>query len=225
MYLSRLTLNPRSRQIRRDLADLHQLHRTIMSGFPDTDDAAARHAHGVLYRLEPLTDGPPKLLVQSSTEPAWQLDDHLLPGTAIETKDIGPFISALAVGDRLRFRMLANPTRKVARHTPDGDRRRQGRRVELRTDAQQRDWLARQATRHGFQIPTTEGGDLDVLITGLGRHSGRRPSPDSAPVIAVGALYEGHLDITDLEAFRKVMRDGIGPAKAYGYGLLSVARV
>ncbi|MBX5446264.1 type I-E CRISPR-associated protein Cas6/Cse3/CasE, partial [Sphaerobacter sp.] len=33
MYLSRLILNPRSRDVRRDLADCQQLHRSVMSGF------------------------------------------------------------------------------------------------------------------------------------------------------------------------------------------------
>lgn len=222
MYLSQLTLNPGSRRVHRDLADLQQLHRTVMSGFPKTDDPQPRQAHAVLYRVEPLAHGPPRVLVQSHTAPLWQLDEHLLPGTIVETKDISPLIAALGVGDRLRFRLLANPTRKIARHTANGERRRQGRRVELRTEAQQRDWLAGRAGRHGFEITTTEVGEPDVLITPLGRHRGRRPTPDSAPLIAVGALYEGHLRITDLEAFCAAVRDGIGPAKAYGYGLLSI---
>src|SRR5215210_161188 len=129
MYLSRLTLNPRSRQVRRELADLQQLHRTVMSGFPNTDDPQPRRSHGVLYRVEPFIQGPPQLLVQSLTKPDWRLDERLLPGTTAETKGIGALVDVLAVGDRLRFRLLANPTRKIARHTADGERRRQGRRV------------------------------------------------------------------------------------------------
>ena len=33
MYLSRLILNPRSRQVRSELADLYEMHRTVMQSF------------------------------------------------------------------------------------------------------------------------------------------------------------------------------------------------
>ena len=62
MYLSRLILNPRSRAVRRELADCQELHRTIMAGFPDVpSDGDARSQLGVLYRLDihPRTVHPP----------------------------------------------------------------------------------------------------------------------------------------------------------------------
>ena len=34
MYLSRLAINPRSRDVQQDLADIYQMHRTVMSAFP-----------------------------------------------------------------------------------------------------------------------------------------------------------------------------------------------
>lgn len=38
-----------------------------------------------------------------------------------------------------------------------------------------------------------------------------------------GLVYEGILEVADPERFAVAVRQGIGPAKAYGYGLLSVA--
>lgn len=35
-------------------------------------------------------------------------------------------------------------------------------------------------------------------------------------------LFEGRLEVTDVERFRDAIRSGIGPAKAYGCGLLSL---
>src|SRR5581483_7099032 len=71
-------LNAHSRDVRRDLVDCHQLHRTIMRGFTDlpADPSASRDARarlGVLFRLEqhPRT-GMPSLLVQSVVEPDWR---------------------------------------------------------------------------------------------------------------------------------------------------------
>ena len=40
MYLSKLTLNPRSRAVQRDLARPHDLHKTIMAAFTATLDKA-----------------------------------------------------------------------------------------------------------------------------------------------------------------------------------------
>ena len=38
-----------------------------------------------------------------------------------------------------------------------------------------------------------------------------------------GIIYDGYLKITDKEKFKKAFISGIGPAKAFGYGLLSIA--
>ena len=37
-------------------------------------------------------------------------------------------------------------------------------------------------------------------------------------------LFEGELIVTDVEAFRAALVKGIGSGKAYGFGLLSIAR-
>jgi CRISPR system Cascade subunit CasE len=37
------------------------------------------------------------------------------------------------------------------------------------------------------------------------------------------AVFEGQLEITDTEAMRRSLTGGIGPAKGYGCGLLTLA--
>ena len=64
MYLSRLILNPRSRQVQKELADPYQLHRTIMAAFPDVLPPDER----VLFRVD-LADGLPVLLCNHSIRP------------------------------------------------------------------------------------------------------------------------------------------------------------
>ena len=39
------------------------------------------------------------------------------------------------------------------------------------------------------------------------------------------AGFDGILEVTDAEAFRAALRQGIGPARAYGCGLLTVAPI
>src|SRR5947209_20436461 len=68
LFLSRLIIDPRSRAVRRDLGDCHDLHRTIMAAFPQAqaNDAGARAQFDVLFRVD--TDGRSgkvMLLVQS----------------------------------------------------------------------------------------------------------------------------------------------------------------
>src|SRR5437762_524360 len=70
MYLSRLFLNPRSRDVRRDLSDCQDMHRTVLRCFP-TASGPARQEHEILYRLE-TTVARPQLLVQSRTAPDWK---------------------------------------------------------------------------------------------------------------------------------------------------------
>ena len=89
-YLSRLALNPRSREVRRDLADCQQLHRTIMSAFPQAGDGEpARERFGVLYRLDADRAENAFLLVQSRAEPDWSRlsSGYLLDEAALKQID------------------------------------------------------------------------------------------------------------------------------------------
>jgi CRISPR system Cascade subunit CasE len=281
-YLSRLILNPRSPRVRRDLADCHQLHRTVMTAFPDlaplgaigaAPDAApgtgfhlsldrpsaalaatpdARARLGVLYRLDahPRT-GQAILLVQSAAAPDWSRlpHDYLLPVQDDQTnpaiKSVADAYAAIRAGDELLFRLRANPTKRLPPSTgPDGVRR-DGKRVELRTEEDQLTWLVRKGVEAGFALldATVRSGLPDVRpgyrppdapdarAHSVGKVHGRRsdPSPSSGGAatrrtMTFGdVLFEGRLRVLDPDAFRRALALGIGPGKAYGFGLLSVA--
>lgn len=233
MYLSRLILNPRHRQVQEDLADCQALHRTIMSGFPDlagTDGARAEL--GVLYRLERGgRGGLPVLLVQSREAPDWSrlpagylaaLPDQDNP----TSKMIAPAFDAIREGMLLRFRLRANPTRKIdTKSGPDG-RRRNGRRVELRRDDQLEDWLRRKAEASGFRVLSARNRaeTPNARVVAEGKIKGRRNSARGPATMTFAAiLFDGALEVTDAALFRRALEQGIGPGKAYGFGLLSVA--
>ena len=77
MYLTKLLLNPLSRQVVRDLANPYDLHRSLLSAFPDAADGGPGR---VLFRVEPPQtsdwhdDQPPApvVLLQSEQAPDWQ---------------------------------------------------------------------------------------------------------------------------------------------------------
>ena len=63
VHLSRLVLNHDNRRVRRELTNVYELHRTVMSGFPPKLPEGER----VLFRLDEGHAGRPVLLVQSQT--------------------------------------------------------------------------------------------------------------------------------------------------------------
>lgn len=229
MYLTRLILNPRSRAVWRDLSDCHAMHRTVMSGFPDLEDDSARDKLGVLWRLESQNRaGLPELLVQSEVLPHWSKlpDDYLhrVPDNP-SCKDVGAAYSALESGRLLRFRLLANPTRKIDTRTgPDG-KRRNGRRVELTSEEDRLAWLQRKAASGGFElVQVAMGSALDVQVSPAMRLGGWRRHEAEKRRLTFGAVsYEGVLKVVDAALFRQTIENGIGTAKAFGFGLLSVA--
>ncbi len=199
MYLSQLILNLRSREARVDLADRYELHRTLLSAFPQTLPDDER----VLYRVEDRQQMPVvKVLVQSRNRPSWESAPRLNTGNYLYRE---PLVRAIeprdAVGQRLQFRLQANPTFK-----------REGKRHALYADDALREWLARQAQAHGFTVDAEQ-----VLMVKLGKKYGKKRQQTWHAV-----QFDGVLTVSDAIAFRLALTNGIGSGKAFGFGLLSV---
>lgn len=228
MYLSRLRLNARNRATRRDLGDLQAIHRTIMSAFPTAGPTAPAEQR-VLWRLEPDAHrGSAVLLVQSATAPDWsRLAPGYLEDDRPEVKPIDAALASVASGMRLRFRLVANPTKRVlGEEHPDG-RHAKGERIPLRGDEALLAWLARKGVDAGFSVgPDSAGAARAVVIRPLGDLVGWRPrdSGDRASQLTLrGVAFDGILMVTDASRLRGAVASGIGSGKAYGFGLLSLA--
>ena len=229
MYLSRLAINPRNREVQQDLADVYQMHRTVMSAFPHVEAKgdAPRAGLSVLYRLETgERSREVVLLVQSRVRPDWT---HLTRGYLAAdsgevenpaTKDISRVLQALREGQVLRFRLRANPTRKIETKSTPAGQRRNGRRVDLRTEQLQLEWLVRRAEQAGFALGLAlPDGDVPAVRVGASEKvTGQRRRISLATV-----LFDGLLKVTDAGLFRQAIATGIGPGKAFGCGLMSIA--
>ena len=77
------------------------------------------------------------------------------------------------------------------------------------------------AGKHGFTIPDTAGKEPDVAVNG--RRTWRFTRQGQTFTLAT-ATYEGRLEVTDPLMLRQALTHGIGPAKGYGCGLLTLAR-
>lgn len=203
MFLSKLTLLPRSRQVLRDIASPYDLHRTIMRGFPSRDAGGPGR---VLHRLEPARDGqPPVVLVQSDKAPDWSaleaLDGYLLDVA------VKPYQPALRPGQKLQFRLRANPTV-----------RREGKRHGLLRPEDQLQWFHRKALQGGFQPLGVTLCRQERLVSRKKDHAGQMIQP-----VHLGVDFQGTLQVTDAQLFAAALAGGVGAAKGYGFGLLSVA--
>ena len=141
-----------------------------------------------------------------------------------------PIMDDLAPGTELAFSLRANPVVRIAR--PDGKTSKHdvmmnalkdtpsGSRAEVRTDLGRTAalaWLARQGGTHGFTIIEDE-----VVIVGTRQHEFKKADANTVQYTAVD--FQGRLTVTDPEKFREVLASGLGAAKAYGCGLMMVAK-
>jgi len=166
MFLSRLILNPRSRQVQRELADPYEMHRTICRAFPDAN-FKENESSGILFRMDlhPKT-GAPTLLVQSRQRPDWSFlltgrKDYLVkeaflpPG--VENPACKEMILHLREGQALAFRIRANPTVKK-----DREGKKQGRRVGLVCEEDQHNWLKRKLESAGAALISVNISNKDM---------------------------------------------------------------
>ena len=260
MYLSRLRLSSRDRAARAWLADCHDLHRAVMTGFPGVDGPDARHQLGVLFRTD-IVGSELHVLVQSREAPRWAFESTSIRKD--EAKTLEPLMSSFTAGGQYRFRLRANPTRRVhQRATLGGDprdlgldghwhdpgalhsaartgvaRRRTaehqeavGKRVELTREEDRLAWLQRQGERGGFELasalvlPAIDDPGGRPYLNSRADPSPRLFSRKGRGLTFGTALFEGTLVIQDSHRFRQAFASGIGPAKAFGCGLLSLAR-
>jgi len=199
IYLSRLELDVRCSQVRAEMANPYEMHRTLSKAF-GADPSVWQNAR-CLFRLEetPML----AILVQSRFAPDWSCltipHDYLsaLPCTKMVTPS---FISQ----QTLAFRLRANPTVK-----------RGGKRLGLYDETEQSAWLERKASAGGFRVYRATLSNEEAVVC-------RTAGGASARFSAV--RFDGLLSVTDPGVFSNTLESGIGAGKGIGFGLLSVAR-
>lgn len=227
MYLSRLILNPRSRQVQHELADPYELHRTVCNAFPNGLFKAERNeenATNILFRvdLHPRTRIP-TLLVQSRQKPDWSFllaekKDYLLGDNELPLDVENPATRNLNLqlreGQVMAFRLRANPTVKK-----DREGKKQGRRVGLIEEVDQRKWIERKLESAGAAL-------VNVNIVNEQFTHGKlfKEKEKEKRMNFLSVQFDGVLKVKDSNNLVNSISAGFGSAKGLGFGLLSLAR-
>ena len=242
MFLSLLNVNvgsdpDRERPGRQWLRNVYHVHQRLWMAFPDAKRLAddpyflgpwggppnqaptpKRSDSGFLFRVE--RDGEPRILVQSAQKPNWEYAFQNAPYLLSE-KQVLEFDLAARRDQALRFRILANPTKKIETLTKEQRHaktpKRHGKRVPVEpTEESSRKWLERRAK--GFRLIRLTSIQPGYVYMNKTPDAGKGQQLRSV-------LFEGVLEVTEPDLFRNTLIHGIGPAKAFGFGLLSVAPV
>ena len=228
-------------------------HSRELPGEPDTADVhhVRSHEAGFLFRIDYPIDHErgvrrPVIIVQSAGNepPDWYyafglnenaVDDRGRPvGNAgfllaapPQTKNVDISLDSdtliltdpgdnyrISSGSLVRFRLRANPTRKVQDGSPNGKRKRIN-----PTLADHADWLE-------GKLGDAADSRIRMAKFVTGWASGWRTKHEPQPKQRMqwwSALFEGTFRVGDVSMLKKLLESGIGPAKAFGFGLLSIA--
>jgi CRISPR system Cascade subunit CasE len=218
IYLSRIRLDPKRRQTQRLLASRQRMHAALLAtAVPEESERRTRADARVLWRIDADDPCVPTILLLTPHKPdlsrlaydIGQVDN------AFEYRDFEPFLKRLREGQHYRFRLTANPTHSVRLRESEPTRR-----VGHVTYVHQLNWLLSRQERLGFRIPENSIGEPEVIVARRGRESFMR---DGHRVTLTIATYEGILEVVSDAQFRDTLTRGVGPGKAYGCGLMTLA--
>lgn len=176
-----------------------------------------------LFRVDPQSGGRVMIIVQSAVTPDWNYAFQNAPFLAAPPQ-VKSFEPRFERGQTLQFRLIANPTKKTGTITKQ-DRQaltreellakpgRHGRRVPV-PPSEFENWLHDRAVRGGFRVIRFDGIQAGYVLE-KSEHTGANHLRS--------ACYEGVLAVEDGSEFKATIVRGIGPGKAFGFGLLSVA--
>jgi CRISPR system Cascade subunit CasE len=218
MYLSRIELNTRKKSTMLALASPQKLHASVESSFPSIANKDVRN----LWRVDRLANAL-YLLVLSNGKPDFShiVEQFGWPGAEQkwETKNYAPLMERIETGQRWQFRLRANPVHSV-KQTSDlqtQEHIKRGKVYAHVTVQQQEQWLLDRAANYGFSLQEGLFRVVQQEVRKFQRYSNR---------VTLGiATFEGILEVTDAMLFLRTLSCGIGRAKAYGCGLLTIARV
>lgn len=221
LFFTRFQINPRRRATLRLLASPQRLHAAVLSAYPPEVQAGSDGVR-LLWRLDSPSRHELNLFVVGPGRPSLEQlqgecgwSEQRSWRTAVYT----PFLARLEEGQQWVFRLTANPTRSIA-----GERGSRGAVSAHVTAEQQLSWLAQRQQRHGFEVVSRDD-EPQVRVSRRERATfSKGAAGGGARVTLTRVQYDGVLRVTEPDVLRTSLTHGIGRAKAYGCGLMTLAR-
>lgn len=191
MYLTRISLRPCS-------------YFTFLKKSPQNLHAAVAEAFNGSqrrWRLDPSNN----LWVVSGTTP---VSPQSLPGD-FDTRSLEPLHDALKVGQRVGFRLKANPVKSIAQEQG------RGKVHQLTKPEDQRLWLEERAERLGLNLES-----FQIVDAGTESFSRR-----GEKIGYTWCTFDGVGTVTDPEALMDSIVNGVGKKGGYGCGLFTIVPV
>lgn len=199
-----------------------------------------RHVHarrdeksGFLFRVDPQRGGRAVIVVLSAPRPDWdyafQNARHLLASPPSPPRTLNFKIEP---GDKFGFKLQANPTKRPPLTKKEWKQKKDAgahvprpRRQLTWSDGDDptevfKGWLRTRAEHAGFRLL-----DDRLHVSSIGYVYIRKGGSDDKGQRLRSVHYQGDLEVTQPENFRRALQSGIGPAKAFGFGLLSIKPV
>lgn len=126
-----------------------------------------------------------------------------------------PFLERLETGQEWGFRLRANPTKSEFVH----EHGKRGKVIALVEEKDQIEWLRKQGSRFGFHSPINRLESPEILVRSA---QGIDFERQHATVTLNSVLFDGVLAIDDPDSLRTALTQGIGRAKGYGFGMLTL---
>jgi CRISPR system Cascade subunit CasE len=217
LYLSRICLNPLHAPAIKLAADPEALHKKLYALLPDREATAGDRQ--CLFRVD-TTESGPVVLLQTVGEPEWDALE-LAARSLRQPPESKPYDPSCAIGHRLGFRLFAKPSVRKSGDfgQKESGKRRTGPRITCRDDEERLEWLRWKGNDHGFIV---ESVGLTILsMPAIKSDLSLRAKGGSFTAVR----FDGVLVVTDPDKLRQAVASGIGPQKAFGFGLLSLAPV
>lgn len=237
LHLSRLFLNPFYGRSLELAADPYLLHQKLLPTLPCRPREKPRTGEqpktaDLLFRVDE-TDGGPVVLMQTTEVPDWSCLE-LAPRALRRPPETKPYSPNFTRGQQLNFRLLCRPMARCSRPFLAGKREvKRGQRYSIRGEDELIAWLKAQGSGYSERPGLNGFGGRGFVVESAGitwvrwfNSKGRRGGERPWTREALGAVrFDGTLVVSDPEKFGEAIRRGIGPQKAFGFGLLSVAPV
>jgi len=207
MYLSRIKLNTDRNDTMRAIASPQILHASIEKCL--NNDIKSRS----LWRLDFLRENL-YLLILSASPPCFDdfAKQFCTENESGVTKPYAQIISGIKEGRHFRFRLKGNTV-----HSVTGEKGVRGKVLPHVTEVHKKQWLVKKSAANGFVI-----ADNSFELIEAGKQKFWRQSKQ---VEITYGVFEGVLEVEDATLFVKALTQGIGRAKAYGCGLITIMSV